>query len=106
MSTNAAAREEEAPETEPSSGRPVAKFTGSGGLTAAVWKHKSESGYDNYSIRLDRSYMGADGNYQTTPYLRDSDLLRAQRLLEQADEWIEQDKGRGQRPSAGGQQRA
>ena len=95
---------EETPEAEPSSGRPAARFTGSGGLSAAVWKHKSESGYDNYSIRLDRSYKGEDGNYQSTPYLRDNDLLRAQKLLEQADEWIEQDKGR-QRTQAGGQER-
>jgi hypothetical protein len=102
MSTDAA--REESPANEPSSGRPAARFTGSGGLSAAVWKHKSESGYDNYSVRLDRSYKDADGNYQSTPYLRDNDLLRAQKLLEQADEWIEQDKGR-QRTQAGGQQR-
>jgi hypothetical protein len=81
-------------ESEASSGRPAARFTGTGGLSVAVWKHKSESGFDNYSVRLDRSYKDSDGKYQSTPYLRDSDLLRAQKLLEQADEWIEQDKGR------------
>jgi hypothetical protein len=43
---------------------------------------------------MDRSYKDSDEKYQSTPYLRDSDLLRAQKLLEQADEWIEQDKGR------------
>jgi hypothetical protein len=81
-------------ENEPSSGRPVAKFTGSGGLSVAVWKHKSDSGVENYSVRMDRSFKGNDGNYQSTQYLRDNDLLRAQKLLGQADEWIEQDKGR------------
>jgi hypothetical protein len=89
---------------QPSSGRPAARFTGSGGLSVAVWKHKSESGVENYSVRMDRSYKDADGNYQSTPYLRDNDLLRAGHLLQQADEWIEQDKGR-QRGQASGQGR-
>ena len=88
-------------ESEASSGRPAARFTGSGGLSVAVWKHKTESGMENYSVRIDRSYKDSDGNYQSTPYFRDGDLLRAQKLLEQADEWIEQDKGR-QRGQSGG----
>ena len=59
----------------------------------AVWKHKTDKGFDNYSIRMERSYK-VDDKYESTQYLRDSDLLRAQKLLEHADEWIEQDKGR------------
>jgi hypothetical protein len=90
MDTNA----EEAATNEPSTGRPAARFTSTGGLSVAVWKHKSESGVENYFVRMDRSYKDADGNYQSTPYLRDNDLLRAGRLLQQSDEWIEQDKGR------------
>ena len=85
-------------------GRPAARFTGNGGLSVAVWAHKNDNGLTNYSVRLDRSYKGDDGNYQSTPYLRDNDLLRAQKLLAQADDWIEQEKGRG-RGQASGQSR-
>jgi hypothetical protein len=88
---------EEAPTTEAaneSGRRPAAQFTGSGGLNVAVWKHKNDKGYDNYSVKLERSYKDSNGEYHTTPYLRDDDLLRAQKLLEQADTWIERDKGR------------
>ena len=93
--------EENQEQPQSTSGRPIARFTGTGGLNVAVWKHKSESGYDNYSVRMDRSYKDGEGEYQTTDFLRESDLLRAQKLLEQADEWIEQDKGR-QRTALGG----
>ncbi|MEZ6104423.1 MAG: hypothetical protein R3E01_36260 [Pirellulaceae bacterium] len=72
--------------------RPAARFTGTGNLSVAVWTHKNDNGTTNYSVRLDRSYKDADGNYQSTPYLRDGDLLRAQKLLERADNWIEQQK--------------
>jgi hypothetical protein len=41
---------------------------------------------------MDRSYRDESGQYQSTQYLRDSDLLRAQKLLDEADAWIEQDK--------------
>ncbi len=74
--------------------RPAAQFTGSGGINVAVWKHKNDKGYDNYSVKLERSYKDGNGEYQATQYLRDDDLLRAQKLLEQADAWIERDKGR------------
>ena len=90
--------------TQETSGRPAARFSGTGGISVAVWKHKTDKGYDNYSIKIDRSYKKDDGEYETTPYLRDSDLLRTQKLLEQADDWIEQDKGR-QRGTATGQSR-
>ena len=74
--------------------RPAARFTGSGGLQVAVWKHKQEDGPDNYSVRVDRSYKDKQDEYQSTPYLRDGDLLRVNQLLSKADDWIEQDKGR------------
>jgi hypothetical protein len=83
--------------------RPVTKFSSSGGLSAAVWKHKSESGVDHYSIRLDRTYKNDAGEYESTAYLREGDLLRAQRLLGQVDDWIEQDRAKhrgSQRQSA------
>ena len=80
--------------------RPVVSFSGSGGLNVAVWKHKTESNQDNYSIRLDRTYKDSEGNYKTTAYLREGDLLRTTKLLGQADEWIEQDKAKQRASSA------
>lgn len=79
--------------TDQSSSRPAAKFSGSGGLHVAVWKHKSEQGYDRYSVRVERTYKDGDG-YQSTDYLRDADLLRVRKLLDDADNWIEQDKAK------------
>ena len=71
----------------------------------AVWKHKHDEGSDSYSIRMDRSYREGDsGEFKSTQYLRDQDLLRSQKLLAQADDWIEQDKSR-QRGSSQGPQR-
>ena len=46
------------------------------------------------SVSVQRSYKDGD-EFKTTQYLRDNDLLRMQQLLTKADEWIEQDKGRG-----------
>lgn len=74
--------------------RPIASFSGSGGLNVAVWKNKSEKGIENYSVRIDRNYKLDNGTFQSTPYLRDGDLLRAATLIEQADAWIEQDKAK------------
>lgn len=93
---------EEAPTAAQTSSRPAARFTGSGGLSVGIWTNKADNGMTNYSVRLEKSYKGDDGQFHSTPYLRDNDLLRAQKLLEQADEWIEQDKGRV-RGQAGGQ---
>ncbi len=53
------------------------------------------------TIRFERTYKDSDGCFQSTPYLRDSDLLRARKLLDDADKWIEQDKGRNRATSAG-----
>jgi hypothetical protein len=74
--------------------RPIAKFDGSGGLHAAVWKHPSENGPAHYSVRIDRSFKNDAGEYESTLYLRDGDLLRVQKLLGQVDDWIEQDKAK------------
>lgn len=79
-------------DTEHSS-RPVAKFSGTGGVHVAIWKHRSEQGSDRYSIRIDRTYK-TDNGYKTTGYLRDSDLLRVTKLLGAADDWIEQDRAK------------
>ncbi len=82
-------------DTEEKTGqRPVAEFRGSGGIKVAVWKHKHDDGPDSYSIRMDRSYREESGDFKSTQYLRDQDLLRSQRLLAQADDWVEQDKSK------------
>ncbi|MEZ6128925.1 MAG: hypothetical protein R3C59_09600 [Planctomycetaceae bacterium] len=87
--------EEEEQQHEQSGGqRPIASFRGSGGLNVAVWKHKNEDGPDRYSVNIERSYRRQDETFESTQYLRDVDLLRVQKLLDQADEWIEQDKAR------------
>lgn len=80
--------------------RPTIKFSGSGGVVVSVWKSKNEAGYDNYSVVIDRNYKKADDKFDATPYLRDSDLLRVQKLLGEADAWIEQEKAKGRRASA------
>lgn len=81
-------------DVEQESKRPAASFNGSGGLQVAVWKHKSDEGRSHYSVRIDRSYKDGE-EFKSTQYLRDSDLLRVQQLLAKADDWIENDKGRG-----------
>lgn len=81
---------EQEPET---SKRPAARFTGSGGLSVAIWKQQGEKG-PRYTVRLDRSYKDPEGEYQSTPYLGERDLLRAGLLLQQADAWIEQEKAK------------
>lgn len=80
-------------ETQDNSTRPVVSFSGSGGIHVAVWKNKSETDQEFYSIKIERRYKDEkDGEYKSTPYLRGGDLLRAQRLLGDADAWIEQDR--------------
>jgi len=74
--------------------RPAKAFSASGGLNVAIWKHRNEDGPDRYSVKLDRTYRDESGEYHSTPYLRDGDLLRAAKTLEAADQWIEQDKAK------------
>ncbi len=87
--------EQTAPATETTGARPAVRFSGSGGLTAAVWKQKTENGSEHYSIKLERSYRKGEGEFESTPYLREGDLLRAQKLLSQVDDWVEQDRAQG-----------
>ncbi len=75
--------------------RPIARFNGSGGLQVSVWKDKAEGGWDRYTIKAERTYKDdSSDQFKTTSYLRDGDLLRLRQLLEEADAWIEQDKGK------------
>lgn len=86
MSTN-----EQQEQTNPN--RPIMSFQGSGGIHLAVWKNKTESNVDTYSVKIERRYKDdKDGEFKSTSYLGASDLLRAANLLEQADAWIEADK--------------
>lgn len=72
--------------------RPNISFSGSGGLNVAIWKQRNDAGIDHYSVKLERRYKDANGNFQSTDSLREGDLLRATKLLEAADDWIEQDR--------------
>ena len=74
--------------------RPVAKFSGSGGIHVAVWKNKSEQGHTYYAVKPERNYRDDEGEFHSSSYLRDGDILRAVELLKQADQWIEQDKSK------------
>jgi hypothetical protein len=75
--------------------RPASSFQGSGGIHVAVWKNKTENDQDVYSVKIDRRYRDdKDGEFKSTAYLRASDLLRTQKLLDEADAWIEQDKAK------------
>lgn len=68
---------------------------GSGGIHVAMWKNNTESVHTVYSIKIDRRYKDdCSDEFKSTSYLRNGDLLRAQKLLDDADEWIEQDKQR------------
>jgi hypothetical protein len=75
-----------------SSNRPHYSDNASGGLQVAVWKNRNEAGIDHYTVKLERRYKDANGNFQSTDSLRESDLLRAGKLLNMADDWIEQDR--------------
>ena len=94
----------ESQEAAATKARPLANFQGSGGVNVAVWKHKSDSGFDNYSIRIERNYKDDNGNFKSTQYLRDQDLPRVEKLLAQADDWIEMDKAKGRATRSGGEQ--
>ena len=89
----------ESESTKSSTKRPAITLTGSGHLSLAIWKNKKDAGFDQYSIRLDKSYKDTDGTYKTTAYVNDQDLLRIAELYRQADEWIERDKQRQRGPS-------
>lgn len=77
--------------SSPAGQRPISVITGSGGLRVAIWKNKSEHG-EFYSAKLERRYLGTGEQWQSTDSLRAEDLLRAQKLLSEADDWIERDK--------------
>lgn len=99
---NQAESQFESQESSSENTRPIAAFSGSGGIRVAVWKNKSESGFDNYSVRVERNYKdNTDGTFKSTPYLRDSDLPRLEKLIAKADQWIEDDKAKVRASSTG-----
>ena len=90
---------ESAENSESKGARPNISFSGSGGLSVAIWKQGNDAGIDHYSVKLERRYKDAKGDFQSTDSLREGDVLRAVKLLGQADDWIEQDRTK-QRSSA------
>ena len=83
--------QQDVPTSDSPSHRPASVISGSGGLRVAIWKNKGEHG-DFYSAKLERRYLGAGEKWQSTDSMRAEDLLRAQKLLSEADDWIERDK--------------
>lgn len=88
MTINEATQPEETPTA---GGRPIHTIAGSGGLRVAIWKNKGEHG-DFYNAKIERRYMDSSNEWQSTESLRSDDLLRAAKMIEEADQWIEQDK--------------
>ena len=56
----------------------------------AVFEFPTENGGPNYSVKLTRSFRrDKESEWETTDYLGGGDLLRAARLLEAADTFIQ-----------------
>lgn len=56
----------------------------------AVFEFPTESGPPNFSVKLTRTFRrDQDSEWETSEYLGGSDLLRASRLLEAADAFIQ-----------------
>ncbi|MEP3477813.1 MAG: hypothetical protein ABJZ55_01060 [Fuerstiella sp.] len=81
------------PKIDRSKQKPVAKFEATGGLLVAVWKNDN-GGKVTYSSSIEKSYRADSGDYRNTQNLYGNDLLRLSRLLQLADDWIEEAKGR------------
>lgn len=54
-----------------------------GGVQAAVWTNKSQTGTEFKTVNLDRAYKDKENNWQRTSTLRISDLPKAITLLQQ-----------------------
>jgi hypothetical protein len=65
---------------------PILKLR-SGALQVAAWKNTGEKG-DWFSVKLEKSYKDAQGNWQRTQSLTNRDLLAAARLLETAWDYL------------------
>jgi hypothetical protein len=59
-------------------------------VQVAVFEFANENGPPNFSVKLTRSYRRDEkSNWETSDYLGGNDLLRAARLLEAADAFIQ-----------------
>lgn len=58
-------------------------------LTVTIWKNQGDKG-PYYTAKLSRSYKDAQDNWQETDSLIGADLIKAQRLLGQAYDRIQQ----------------
>jgi hypothetical protein len=59
-------------------------------LEVAVFKFPAENGPPNFSVKLTRTFRRDEkADWESTDYLGGGDLLRAAKLLEAADEFIQ-----------------
>jgi hypothetical protein len=59
-------------------------------LTVAVFEFPTESGPPNFSVKLTRSFKrDEESDWENTDYLGGGDLLRAAKLLEAADAFVQ-----------------
>ena len=59
-------------------------------LTVAVFEFPSENGPPNFSVKLTRSFKrDEDSEWENTEYLGGGDLLRAAKLFEDADAFVQ-----------------
>lgn len=69
--------------------RPVWTKTGFP-LTIAVFEFPTENGPPNFSVKLTRSFKrDEDSEWENTAYLGGGDLLRAAKLFEEADAFVQ-----------------
>jgi hypothetical protein len=60
-----------------------------GGIKAAIWRNKTESGDTRFSVRLCRIYKDGDAWKSSQSYNRD-DLLLLAKVADQVHSWIHQ----------------
>lgn len=59
-------------------------------LQIAVFEFPSENGPPNFSVKLSRTFRRDENSeWESTEYLSGSDLLRAAKLLEEADAFVQ-----------------
>jgi hypothetical protein len=71
---------------------PNRQFTGKGAVRSSVWKTELEEGRIEYSVSIDRLFRDESDELMATPMLRSTDLEAAQKLIGQAEAWINEDK--------------
>jgi len=67
--------------------KPEQKFR-VGGVTATIWKNKSEEGKEFATVQFDRTYKDKEDNWQTTNKLGVNDIPKAMAVLSKAYEYL------------------